>query len=112
MQTIVRPNGYIEVQRSWVGTIAGHAAVTKEKLGEIADEVRRLHPGFVAWGSRVEIARDGAGVDHFNLYAGFVPPDAETDAPQLNPHNLNETSNTSIGEPLLDNQIGWKETRF
>jgi hypothetical protein len=70
------------------------------------------HPGMRYVSSRCEHTKDGAGVDHYTLYAGYAPNIANPTEP-LDPRNLNSSDRAEqIGDPARDNAIGMKEQRF
>lgn len=107
-----RPIGYVELQRGWVE----HKSF--DELREIIAEVRNAasmdFPGYVQHGARIEVVKDGAGVDHYTLYMGFAPRAQTT--PPLDPSNLNEAPPPPIGWGLPDDvlgvPLGHKERKF
>ncbi len=108
----VRPIGYIEVQRSWVGKKS--SAEIEDIMREVLTTTRRDYPDLQPYGSRMEIVADGAGVLHYTLYAGFEPKRQTT--PPLDPSNLNDAPPTPIGwgapEDALGVPLGQKERKF
>jgi len=106
----VRLVGYTEAQRSWVGS--GNPDMPMLMLNEIYGQMARDQPELQPYGSRTEMAFDGAGVEHYTLYVGFVPR-RET-KPPLDPRNMNAAPAPRIGDasPELAVQPGWKEQNF
>jgi hypothetical protein len=105
------PIGYVEYQRSGV-VLPGvdpfdgiQVAVT-----ELQEQGSRENPTLVQYMARIEHTTDGAGVKRWNLYMGFAPSQAA--AEPLDPHNLNNSQNQSIGDPARDNLMGAKENKF
>lgn len=109
-----RPIGYTEVQRSWVGSANPDMSVLM--LNDVYGVMDRDQPNMKPYGSRVEMVFDGAGVEHYNLYVGFVPRElSETPTtPPLDPRNLNDSPAPKIGDatPELALPPGWKEQKF
>ena len=103
-----KPIGYIEVQRSWIGSSDGFEDTLVRLLHEADVEMALSSPTHRRHGSRVEAVTDGAGVQHYNLYVSYEPKIQTTEP--LNPHNLNEAPVTSMG--VGDLAIGMKEQRF
>jgi hypothetical protein len=107
------PIGYLEVQRGWVAEPSDGPevlGVVEKALSELDAEMAVSNPLHVRYGARVEHVADGAGVQHVTLYVGYAPKETTTEP--LNPHNLNDAQNESIGDPARDNSIGMKEQKF
>jgi len=103
------PIGYVEVQRAWVGelTFDEVAAIVQD----VKDQGAREHPDLAYTSARLENTADGAGVNHYTLYAGFAP--REVSSEPLDPRNLNAApSYDQIGDPARDNNIGSRENKF
>lgn len=105
-----RPIGYVEKQFSWVGDSEPVADTIRKALADMDEDMRRTHPGHIRNVSRVEAVKDGAGVQHYNLFVGFIPRVEKT--PPLNPRNLNDAEHPQIGNAVEDHAIGMKEQRF
>lgn len=108
---LLRPIGYMEVQRSWVGSDNPEMPVLM--LNEIYGAVARDQPELKPYGTRTEMTFDGAaGAEHYTLYVGFVPRRETT--PPLDPRNLNAAPAPRIGDapPEMAVQPGWKEQKF
>lgn len=72
----------------------------------------RDEPHLMPYGSRVEMTFDGAGVEHYTLYASFVPRANTT--PPLDHRNMNAAPAPRIGDasPEMAVQPGYKEQQF
>jgi hypothetical protein len=110
MKNNPRPIGYTEVQRSWLGSDNPDMALLM--LNEVYGQMARDEPELMPYGSRVEMSFDGAGVEHYTIYVGFVPRTNNT--PALDPRNLNDSEPPPIGAvgPDMAIPVGWKESKF
>jgi len=110
MRDTPRPIGYTEVQRSWVGSDNPDMAVIM--LNEVYAVTARDQPELVPYGCRTEMSFDGAGVEHYTIYVGFVPRKQTT--PPLDPRNMNAAPAPRIGDasPEMAVQPGYKEQQF
>lgn len=105
-----RPIGYVEVQRSWLGS--DNPDMSLIMLNEVYGTTARDHPELMPHGSRVEMTFDGAGVEHYTIYVGFVPRRNTT--PPLDQRNMNAAPVPRIGDasPEMAVQPGYKEQKF
>ena len=109
MRDTPHPIGYVEMQRAWVGELSFDdvAAIVQD----VREQGAREYPRLEYAGARLECTADGAGVNHYTLYAGFVPR-VQSSEP-LNPRNLNNAEHADqIGDPGRDLAIGMKEQKF
>jgi hypothetical protein len=105
------PIGYVEVQRSGVvGRDSDPQEDIQRALTEAREQAARDYPDLTPYGARVETLKDGAGVQRWNLYMGFAP--AQSRAEPLDPRNLNDAKNETIGDPARDNLMGAREQKF
>lgn len=102
------PIGYVELQDSWTGEFDRIDA--SQRYANVLAKAAAEYPGYVVHGSRCETSRDGAGMQHYTYYVGFVPK--HTAAEPLNPNNLNDAALPTIGNPTTEFMIGAKEQRF
>lgn len=109
-----RPIGYTEVQRSWTGSSNPDMPVLM--LNEVYAVTARDQPELMPYGSRVEMTFDGAGVEHYTIYVGFVRRNVTQNptTPPLNPRNLNESPPPRIGDVGTEMALplGYKESKF
>lgn len=105
------PIGYVELQGSYVGPFDRDKGL--ELFGELMTRAAAEHPGYVVHGTRFEVVKDGAGVEHHNHYLGLRPPVPSSEP--LDPHNMNDAPRAQSGWPEPTDGImplGARETKF